>query len=457
MTELRPFQYPATLLTRDSWPFSILTFYVEAGDISAWSGVYRKEISQQGYQRILKPEHANQIKKFLTNSANVIPNSVVIAFNDELDIEGKLQNGASFEAMWTYNPVNADGSVDTTASVELGMLTVHVHERVLSPRDGDTDVTLSEFRSAYVIDGQHRIQGGNSVGDNVYLPVTAFLGITREEQAFHFIVINRKARRVSKHDIDSVIPERIYEGLQRRLVDAGIMSSDADLVYGLDNLDDSPFKGLIKWANNPNPGVIPKGAIDSLLKEARRLPKDELEAFDDNELDLYCSIWRGVRRHLESLWHSPIYEKAENETYKNQLLEKAAGVFPAIQRMLVNAFEQGAIALPSDAEDPSKAFEEAVYKYVKTIPLELFYCRWTAKSITNDARISELVTLLTKAKRTSKVPYDDQKGWFLKPESIEITAAKKRLEAEQKRKARAAAKRKRTGTRKAVKRGKRSD
>jgi DGQHR domain-containing protein len=420
-------------------------FYAEAGDLSTWCGVYRKEISQQGYQRILKPEHANQIRKFLANEENVIPNSVVIAFNDRLEIGGATEEGASFEVHNQFHPINADGDADENTVISHGILTVRVHERVLTPSSSDNDVTLSDFRSAYVIDGQHRIDGGNKAGGNVYLPVTGFLGVSREDQAFHFIVINRKARKVSKHDIDAVIPKKIYDGLQRRLVDAGIVSTDADIVFGLDNLDDSPFKGLIIWANNTaNTAVVSKGAIDNMIKEVRRFPDDEIDFFSDDEISLITTIWRGIYRHLKPIWDKDRYEKSPGETYNNQLILKAAGVFPAIQRMIVGAFEQGAIAPKENA----KAFEDAVYEYVRTIPLELFYCRWLKKSITNDASISELAILLTKAKRTKKVPYNDPKGWFEPPESLETAAEKKKVERAQKKKSRAAERKKKRASRK---------
>src|SRR5690606_5076436 len=115
--------------------------------------------------------------------------------------------------------------------------------------------------------GQHRIEGGNAASIQAFLPVTAFLGISKEEQAFHFIVINSRARKVAKHDIDAVIPKAIYEHLQKRLVDAGITETLADIVYGLDNDSTSPFERQIAWGNNPE-GTIGKGGIDNLIKES---------------------------------------------------------------------------------------------------------------------------------------------------------------------------------------------
>lgn len=174
-----------------------------------------------------------------------------------------------------------------------------------------------------------------------------------------------------------------------------------------------------------------------MIREVRRLPEDVKNAFE-NEVDLLVAIWLGVSKHLAPLWRSKVYEKSEGETYPNQLIQKAAAVIPALQRAIKKVCETGTIAI--DDSDNSKSLEESVYEYIKQLPLELFYCRWTKSSITNDNRIEELANLIIKTRRLKKVPYDDCGGWFLEPESVELYADKLRLEREAKKRSKRATK-----------------
>jgi DGQHR domain-containing protein len=433
----KKYNYPCVVLAKPKlWNFRLVQFYAEASDLKRWCGVYRKEVNQKGYQRILKKPHFEQIKKYLNNPKNVIPNSVVIAFNDELDIDGDVGAGAFLEDLKAEHPVNPEGLIDDETELGLGRIQIRVHP------DCDTDealdeVKVSDKRSAFIIDGQHRISGGSASSEDTYFPVTAFVGGSKEDQAFHFIVINRKAQKVSKHDIDAVIPKNIYESLQERLAHASINNSDADIVYALDNLDDSPFKGKILWANNTDKNApINKGAIDKLIVASRRLPQEMLDAFGDDIYEVIRAIWSGVNKHLGPLWTSKEYAKSEAEHYENQFLRKAVGVIPAIQLAINRIAEVGTIN--ADGEDPKTQLEDTVYKWIKNVPLELFYCKWEPKSITNDTRINELRENIVKAARKKAVPYGmEGSGWFSPPESKEValakvSAAKKQKAAERK-------------------------
>jgi DGQHR domain-containing protein len=427
---------------KHAWDFVMVTFFAEAGDLRRWCGVYRKQINEQGYQRMLRQDHVDQIRKFLEVEKNVIPNSIVLAFNDKLTINEKTNEGALLEVIETYNPLGPDGEPDKDTEIGVGNLTVRVHPRCDTDEDQD-EIAISDYRSAYVIDGQHRITGGNAASPNIYFPVTGFLGITREDQAFHFIVINRQAKKVSKHDIDAVIPKSIYEHLQERLLSASIVNSDADIVYALDNVSGSPFEQSIIWGNQKNPNAqINKGAIDKLIKYTRKLPDDVLDSMD--EVDLITSIWSGIKQHLSDFWHD---EKlvVKGETYDNQFLKKAVGVLPAIQSSINKAFETGGVSIDEDADDKKAALTDSIYKYVKKLPLEFFYCQWIPTSITNDSRIEALSKNISLAIRTKSVPYKQAKDWFAQPESQEQRATKKAAE----KKAKSAAKRAKKSKRKA--------
>jgi DGQHR domain-containing protein len=435
---MEPYVYPCITIKKKAWKFSMAIFFVDASDLKQWCGVYRKSISKEGYQRTINPEHYGAIKKFLNSSPdlNVIPNSIVIAFNDSLTIDNQTLGGAEFvdvKNSWLpLHPVTKEIDKDTVVST--GQLKVRVHPNCQAPQDGLDEKTieeqLSDVRSAYVIDGQHRIWGGNAASSNVYYPVTGFLGINKEEQAFHFIVINAKAKKVSKHDIDAVIPEEIYENLQTRLNAAGIYSNIADIVWALDNDDDSPFASRIKWANNPDKNApFGKGGIDKLIKQAAELPDDVKDLFE-NQVDLIKTLWRGVKSALLDLWSAgQSFAKNQGETYANELINKSAAVLPAIQITLNRWLSSGGTG-PLNAA----TLEQKVNDYFQKLPHEFFYCVWKQKSITNDQRITELADLISAAIRTTAVPYGSKgKEWFAEPVSEEAKKAAKETVRRQKR------------------------
>jgi DGQHR domain-containing protein len=447
MNKLESFVYPCIAVRKKEWKFTMLAFYIEAGELQRWCGVYRKAITQEGYQRTLKKEHYGGIKKFLDadESNNVIPNSIVIAFNDALLIDGETAPGAVFNESASYTPiVGTTGESDEETILSQGELRVRVHPECMRVTHDDDDAALeerlSEYRSAYVIDGQHRMAGGNASSTKVYYPVTAFLGIDKEDQAFHYIVINSKAKKVSKHDIDAVIPKEIYENLQSRLSAAGIYTTVADVVWALDNDSDSPFVKQIRWANNADPTApFKKGGIDNLYQRARQLPPDILEKYE-SDVALLKAAWAGIKGALGPIWSSgETYIKNEGESYENQFHVKSAAVLPALQEAFNTAVQTSAIDTSGDIS--TAEFSERVRKYFSKFPEELFYCRWIKTSLTNEDSIRALANKIVSSCRTQKVPYED-KDWFAPPQSRESVAAQRMVEREQRRQAKKKSKKK---------------
>jgi len=448
MTSLPAYTYPCLAVKKKAWPFTMVTLYVEACELKRWCGVYRKSITQEGYQRTLQESHYGGIKKFLDadEARNVIPNSIVIAFNDQLLIENIRGPGATFNATSKFTPVTGTtNEPDEDTEILQGTLFVRVHPDCKTADLGQDDTkleeTLSDARSAYVIDGQHRIAGGNASSTKVYYPVTAFLGIKKEDQAFHYIVINSKAKKVSKHDIDAVIPKKIYEDLQERLAAAGIYTDVADVVWALDNDSDSPFLKQIQWANNNIKNApFRKGGIDNLYARTRKLPQDILEKFE-SDVSLIKATWTGLKEAFKEVWDcGPIYKKAVGETFNNQFHIKSAAILPALQE----AFNT---AVSTDAIKTSDVFTlqqltDRVSDYFSRVPPEFFYCEWLKKSITNDDMITSLATKIVTSCRTGKVPYKE-KEWFSAAKSIESVKAQKLVEQEQKKKVRKPKKQKR--------------
>jgi DGQHR domain-containing protein len=435
---MKTYDYPCIFLSKKGWvnsegkPFSMVSFYAEAGQMDIWSGVYRCGQDEKGYQRVLKVKHSTEIKKFLEVETNVIPNSVVIAFNGKIKDKGKFYDSAVLIKKASSKHIDEDGEEDSDIEIGTGILRVSAHSNCIAVANKDKvlkEVELNKFRSASIIDGQHRVSGGNSAACNVFFPVTAFLGITKEDQAFHFIVINRKSEKVSTDVIEAVVPKVIYKNLQDRLVSASIIGSEADIIYSLDNSKDSPFKDSIMWGNKPG-RTIKKSAIDKIIKYSKQLPIDAKDLLSETEL--IKAIWNGIKKHTDPFWQSKIV-KVNRLEYKNQFLIKGAGVLPALQLVVNAAWMANSIKLSSDPNIPNeKKVADSVYDYIRHLPNELFTCVWNKKSITNENSMQNLQRLMMDMIRTKKVLYKESgNDWFdeakaLKKKKTKRTKAKKR-------------------------------
>lgn len=118
------------------------------------------------YQRLIKKKRLQEVRAFI-NDGGYFPNSIIIS----IDTNGK---GLSFD--------QSSLKVDSTIS-KVGIL--HIPKR---------------YRSAYIIDGQHRLYG---YSDSLYastntIPVVAFVDLDRTEQIKLFMDINENQKAVPK-------------------------------------------------------------------------------------------------------------------------------------------------------------------------------------------------------------------------------------------------------------------
>ena len=121
------------------------------------------------YQRIIKRARLKSIHNFIDEEKGYFPNSIIISLDS-----GK-QNELHFE------PANTQSK---TSISKIGIL--HLPKR---------------YRSAFIIDGQHRLYGySNSMyKSSNSIPVVAFLNLEREEQVKLFMQINENQKAVSKN------------------------------------------------------------------------------------------------------------------------------------------------------------------------------------------------------------------------------------------------------------------
>lgn len=119
------------------------------------------------YQRLIKKKRLVEVKNFIKNGG-YFPNSLIIS----IDTTGK---GVQFDRAATQ----VDGAIS-----KIGIL--HLPQK---------------YRSAYIIDGQHRLYG---YSDSEYaiknsIPVVAFVDLERENQVKLFMEINENQKAVSKN------------------------------------------------------------------------------------------------------------------------------------------------------------------------------------------------------------------------------------------------------------------
>lgn len=118
------------------------------------------------YQRLIKKNRLQQVREFI-NDGGYFPNSIIIS----IDTRGK---GLTFDQAAT--------KVDNTIS-KIGIL--HIPKR---------------YRSAYIIDGQHRLYGysDSDYASKHTVPVVAFVDLDRNEQIKIFMDINENQKAVPK-------------------------------------------------------------------------------------------------------------------------------------------------------------------------------------------------------------------------------------------------------------------
>lgn len=121
------------------------------------------------YQRIIKRSRIKSVQDFIDNKNGYFPNSVIIS----LDSGDKKK--LEFD--------RANTQVDTAIS-NVGVL--HLPKK---------------YRSAYIIDGQHRLYGyaNSEMKSKNSIPVVAFLDLERSEQVKLFMDINENQKSVSKN------------------------------------------------------------------------------------------------------------------------------------------------------------------------------------------------------------------------------------------------------------------
>lgn len=237
------------------------------------------------YQRLIKKKRLTEIQAFI-KKGGYFPNSIIIS----IDTGGK---GLRFDAA----PMRVAGSIS-----KLGIL--HLPKK---------------YRSAYIIDGQHRLYG---YSDSPYaktnsIPVVAFVDLDRQEQIKLFMDINENQKAVPKGLRVTLNADMLWESTDYNQRRQALRSKIAQM---LGEESTSPLLGrVVVGEDEPTPmKCITVEAIQAALKRSHFFTqfgkKNAIIAdgtFDlGDDLEATCSLFypfleeclRYVKANAESEW-----------------------------------------------------------------------------------------------------------------------------------------------------------
>jgi DNA sulfur modification protein DndB len=160
---------------------SVPAFLVNYGDIKAYNFlinphdllevayVARRETkNERFYQRIIKKDRLTEISQYV-NDNNILPNNLILAFGDDLKPFIKFH----------IHEKSYAGKCTSGVGISYGILEF--------PRD---------YRSCWIIDGQHRLYSFVNVNKILNLPILAFENLSIEKQCKIFLDINKNQKPV---------------------------------------------------------------------------------------------------------------------------------------------------------------------------------------------------------------------------------------------------------------------
>jgi DGQHR domain-containing protein len=288
----------------DEEAISLFVFCAHAHDLINWVGIKRNYEHEQGIQRYLLKTRVEAITKFLkVSSINTIPNNILIAFDKNIaSFTSYKQNINSL-----FQQSNLDSFFDD-ALIDWGVLSFE-HQENQSEHE----------KPAMIVDGQHRLYGISAYEqENLSLIAVALLDAPPVEQAFQFIVINKKAKSVETDDAKSILADFVGDQeaqLTQRLQEVRIAYKETSLVQYINDEKSSPFYQMIdlprtqrqlipdsEERTEDNECKVKVTAIESCLQYIR----DQFERIfandDDSLIFFFFCIWDVVVNYYDDLW-----------------------------------------------------------------------------------------------------------------------------------------------------------
>ncbi|NVB61589.1 DGQHR domain-containing protein DpdB, partial [Salmonella enterica] len=209
--------------------FSLAIEGKQINKIAAISRIRRGDENLVGYQRPEVRSHIKEIQRYIESSNPMIPNPVIIAFDQRVRFEPLMENS------------------------DMGHLVIPYSEDANFEKPG------------FIVDGQQRTAALREADINSFMmPVSAFIANDAEEQREQFMLVN-STKPLPKTLLYELAPHthgRLPSDLQLRKFPS--------LLTQRLNFGEGPLAGRIKTATNPD-GVIADNSmikmIDSSLRE----------------------------------------------------------------------------------------------------------------------------------------------------------------------------------------------
>lgn len=230
-----------------------------------------------GYQRPEVTAHIAAIRAYLESADPMIPNALVVAFDDRVVFE-------------------PDGRPEGDVPAATGTLVVP-----LSEGDDDTD------KPGWLVDGQQRCAAiRDAAVDSFPVVVTAFVAADESDQREQFILVN-SAKPLPKGLVHELLPfttGALPPGLLRKRLPAALLDR-------LNRDADSPLEGLIRTQTTPG-GVVKDNSVLRCLENSLTdgaLHRHREAALVDGDLEgmlaLLKDYWAAVREVFPEAWGKP--------------------------------------------------------------------------------------------------------------------------------------------------------
>lgn len=272
-------EYPALELRQGDR--NLYSFAVDAKELPQFATVSRirrdSEAAVQGYQRPEVLSHIGSIRKYIESESPMIPNALVIAFDERVHFE-------------------PDPSANGHPYARQGRLIIPI-------ADGTDDWDLP----GWIVDGQQRAAAVREARvDRFPMFITAFITNDDSEQRAQFILVN-STKPLPQSLIYELLPTtdaQLPLHLERR-------KFPAYLLERLNHDLDSPLRGMIRTPTAPD-GVIKDNSIlrmvENSLTDGTLYPhRDPETGRGDVEpmLSILKNYWTAVAEVFEHAWGLP--------------------------------------------------------------------------------------------------------------------------------------------------------
>lgn len=235
------------------------------------------------YQRIIKKPRLKAIHNFLDEENGYFPNSIIISVDS-----GK-------QAQLKFDIANTQSK---TSISQIGLL--HLPKK---------------YRSAFIIDGQHRLYGysNSKYKTTNSIPVVAFLNLDREEQVKLFMQINENQKAVSKN-LRTTLEADLKWTSDSHVDRINALTARLAILLGEDR--NSPFFDKISIGEDNK--VITQNAVTNALKKTNFFGKvtknkiDRLGTFYSGDIDecykklskVLIQSFSYLKESLHTIWES---------------------------------------------------------------------------------------------------------------------------------------------------------